>query len=78
MAFADLIEQVLALPEKEREIVADAVWESLHRDSPGQWHDEAELRATLERRAEELASGKVQGLPSDEVKRRVAQRLTCK
>lgn len=78
MAFADLIEQVLALPEKEREIVADAVWESLHRDSPGQWHDEAELLATLERRAEELASGKVQGIPYDEVKRRVAQRLTCK
>jgi putative addiction module component (TIGR02574 family) len=61
-----LTEAALRLPEEEREALADALLASL----VDQEFDTAQV-AELERRSEELRTGKVKGIPAEEALRRL-------
>lgn len=66
----DLIAAALALPAEERERMLDALSDSLDDGDIDE-----EFAAVLTRRAEELESGAVQGIPIEEVKARAEKRL---
>jgi putative addiction module component (TIGR02574 family) len=57
-AVTKLLEQLLALPEADRLMVADRLWESLSEDKQQEMMDEAtndpEFQAELERRLKEV------------------------
>lgn len=68
-----IFEQALALPERERRNVAEALLDSLaetseHEIDPA-WHDE------VRRRIEEVRSGKVQPESLSEVRRQIREAL---
>jgi len=67
-----LLEQALALDEKDRSSMAGLLIESLHgeADSDAERAWDAEVR----RRVEELESGKVETIPWSEVRQRLALR----
>ena len=65
--------ELLGLPAKSRARLAEQLISSLEEDEVPDVDDVA--IETAERRAEELAEGKVQGIPSDEVMRRARERL---
>jgi len=72
MTVAELFSASQALPPKEREILCAQIAESLDTPFTKQqqaWADIAESRA------EELRSGKVSGVPADEVFAKARQRL---
>jgi putative addiction module component (TIGR02574 family) len=62
MSFQELREQALKLPPADREALADDLMASL-TDEPL----DPELEAELNRRYEELVSGKVRGIPAEQV-----------
>lgn len=57
-----LLAPLLALPEQERLMIADRLHESLHEPSHGDDLSE-EMKATLDRRWEEIESGEVECIP---------------
>ena len=63
-------EAAMHLPPEDREELAEALLASL-RDP----ESEAALEPVLERRFEELRTGKVQGIPAEEVMRRIRERI---
>lgn len=68
----DLIAAALTLPPEERERLLDAVSDSLDAED----YIEEEFAALLTRRAEELESGAVKGIPAEEVMAEAEQLLT--
>ena len=72
MTTQQLIREVVELPEADRLQLTDALLRSLHRPDPAidaAWSQEAV------RRAEDLRSGRVQGVPGDLVLQRLRQRF---
>ncbi len=69
---AQLLSTLLALPPEDRELIAHRLLESLG-DGPDVEEDAAFL-ATLNRRIEEIETGKVQGVPAEEVFRRLREK----
>ncbi len=65
-----LMPTLLALPPEDRELIAERLYESLH----GEQDDDPEFLAMLNRRVEEIKSGKVKGVPADEVFRRLREK----
>jgi putative addiction module component (TIGR02574 family) len=69
----DIRDEVLALEVEERGAVADAIWESFltdeEREVQAAWIEEAE------RRIDAMRSGKVKGIPWEQVKAKVLAKL---
>ncbi|MGA2619150.1 MAG: addiction module protein [Thermoguttaceae bacterium] len=65
--------ELLGLPAKSRAKLAEQLISSLEEDEIPDVEDAAV--ATAERRAKELAEGKVPGIPAEEVMRRARERL---
>ncbi len=72
MTLAEIMVATRALPVAEREELCIQIAESL--DAPISV-EEAAWAETAERRAEELRSGRVQGVPADEVFAKARRRL---
>ena len=72
MTVAELFSASQALPPKERETLCTQIAESLDTALTKQQKAWADI---AERRAEELRSGKVSGVPADEVFAKARQRL---
>jgi len=76
--YLELETDVLALPIAEGCRLAQRLWESLDdSEMSSQTSAEAELVAAVRRRDEELSSGRVQGLPHDEVLRAARDAIRC-
>jgi putative addiction module component (TIGR02574 family) len=58
-----LLPTLLALPESDRELIAEAMSDSLRRDDD----IDPEFLAMLNRRIDDIESGRVVGIPADEV-----------
>ncbi|MGA7294991.1 MAG: addiction module protein [Terriglobales bacterium] len=71
---SELLKKALALPAEARAELADSLVESLDAE-PGDKGVEAAWSAEIQRRIEEIDSGKVQMIPYEEVRRRLAARL---
>lgn len=67
-----LADQLLALPSPDRARLADLLLASLEERDPGA---PAAWEAELERRSVELASGRVAGIPAEDVFTEVERRL---
>jgi putative addiction module component (TIGR02574 family) len=67
-------EKGLALPPEARAAIAGSLLESLN--APADEGVEAAWSEEIERRIEEIDSGKVQMIPYEEVRRRLAARLS--
>ena len=65
MTLQELEKQALQLPPADRELLAARLLESVHPEGFERMDDET--YAELERRWDELKSGKVQGLSADQV-----------
>jgi putative addiction module component (TIGR02574 family) len=65
--------ELLGLPSKSRAELAKRLIDSLDEDEPPELDDAA--METIQRRAREMAEGKVQGIPAEEAMRRARQRL---
>lgn len=78
MAVAEILEEVRGLSLEDQAKIAGDIWARLGEDAPGRWEDEAALYAELERRAADLDSGKVQGVPHEEVMRSLHAIAGCK
>jgi len=65
MRTEDLIAQAASLPVKERATIVDALLDSLNPLRPDT--TETEWAAVAKRRLAELRSGKVKGIPGDQV-----------
>ncbi len=72
---SDLLKKALALPPEARAELADSLLESLDRE-PAEEGVEAAWSEEIQRRIEEIDSGKVQMIPYEEVRRRLAARLS--
>ena len=59
--YEEILEDALALPVEERGHLAEELYDSTLTD------EERSLEEEWDRRAEELISGKVKGIPADEV-----------
>ena len=72
---SDILKKALALPPEARAALAGSLLESLdeHPLDPGV---EAAWSEEIPRRIEEIGSGKVQLIPYEEVRRRLAARLS--
>jgi len=72
---SDILKKALALPPEARAALAGSLLESLdeHPLDPGV---EAAWSEEIARRIEEIGSGKVQLIPYEEVRRRLAARLS--
>jgi putative addiction module component (TIGR02574 family) len=69
-----MLPQLLALSEGDRLDLIDVLWESIPVP-PGVWcEDDPEFKAELHRRMEEIRSGSVEGIPGDEVTRRMREK----
>jgi putative addiction module component (TIGR02574 family) len=60
-SYEEIRDEVMALPVEERGALAEELYDSTLTD------EERALEEEWERRAEELISGKVKGIPADEV-----------
>jgi putative addiction module component (TIGR02574 family) len=60
-SYEEVLEEAMALPIEERGHLAEELYDSTLTD------EERALEEEWERRAEELISGKVKGIPADEV-----------
>jgi putative addiction module component (TIGR02574 family) len=67
----NLIIQCLALPLEQRVALAERLWLSLE----GQFDEDAELIAEIERRDAEVESGAVKPIPYDEAMRQIRESL---
>lgn len=70
----DILKKALALPPETRAALAGSLLESLDSDLSGDAHEEA-WAAEIKRRVEEITSGKIEMIPYDEVRGRLAARL---
>jgi len=71
---SELLKKALALPPEARAALADSLLESLDEE-PVDEGVEAAWSEEIKRRIEEIDSGKVQMIPYEEVRRRLAARL---
>jgi putative addiction module component (TIGR02574 family) len=71
---SELLKKALALPPEARAALADSLLESLDEE-PVDEGVEAAWSEEIKRRLEEIDSGKVQMIPFEEVRRRLAARL---
>ena len=70
MSLQEIKEQALKLSPEDREILAQELWDSLD-DQPL----DPELKAELDRRWEEIVSGKVKTIPHEEVMAHISEAL---
>jgi putative addiction module component (TIGR02574 family) len=73
-AVSELLKKALALPPEARAAFADSLLESLDEE-PVDEGVQAAWSEEIKRRIEEIDSGKVQMIPFEEVRRRLAARL---
>jgi putative addiction module component (TIGR02574 family) len=71
---SELLKKALALPAETRAALAESLLESLDEE-PVDEGVEAAWSEEIKRRIEEIDSGKVQMIPYEEVRRRLAARL---
>jgi len=71
---SELLKKALALPVEARAALAESLLESLDEE-PVDEGVEAAWSEEIKRRIEEIDSGKVQMIPYEEVRRRLAARL---
>lgn len=71
---SELLKKALALPAEARAALAGSLLESLDEDTADQ-NVEAAWDEEIKRRISEIESGKVQMIPYEEVRRRLAARL---
>ncbi len=71
----DILKKALALPPEARAAIAGTLLESLN-DAPADEAVEAAWSEEIQRRIEEIDSGEVQMIPYEEVRRRLAARLS--
>jgi putative addiction module component (TIGR02574 family) len=71
---SDILKRALALPTEARAAIADSLLESLG-EGPADEDVEAAWSDEIQRRIEEIDSGKVQLIPYEEVRRRLAVML---
>ena len=72
---SELLKKALALPPEARAALAGSLFESLD-DEPADEGGEAAWSEEIKRRIEEIDSGKVQMIPYEEVRRRLALPLS--
>jgi putative addiction module component (TIGR02574 family) len=72
---SELLKKALALPPEARAALAGSLLESLD-DEPADEGFEAAWNEEIKRRIEEIDSGKVQMIPYEEVRRRLAALLS--
>jgi putative addiction module component (TIGR02574 family) len=72
---SELLKKALALPPEARAALAGSLLESLDEESSDE-NVEAAWDEEIKRRTEEIDSGKVQMIPYEEVRRRLAARLS--
>jgi putative addiction module component (TIGR02574 family) len=72
---SELLKKALALPPEARAALAGSLLESLD-DEPADEGVEAAWKEEIKRRIEEIDSGKVQMIPYEEVRRRLAALLS--
>jgi putative addiction module component (TIGR02574 family) len=72
---SELLKKALALPPESRAALAGSLLESLD-DEPADEGVEAAWNEEIKRRIEEIDSGKVQMIPYEEVRRRLAALLS--
>ena len=73
----ELTNQALSLPVAERVQLAQKLWESLpETDASVPPQEEAQALELARRRDAELASGKVQGIPHDQVMQNARRSIT--
>ena len=72
---SEILKKALALPADARATIAGSLLESLNED-PADEGVEAAWSDEIKRRIEEIDSGKVQMIPYEEVRRRLAARLS--
>lgn len=70
MSVQEIKEQALKLPPEDREMLAQELWQSLD-DEPL----DPEFEAELNRRWEEIESGKVKTIPHEQVMAEMSQKL---
>jgi putative addiction module component (TIGR02574 family) len=69
-----LLPSLFALSEGDRLALIDALWDSI-LVPPGVWcEDDPGFKEELNRRLEEIKSGKVKGIPAEEVTRRMREK----
>ena len=73
MAPKDVLSAALALPPDERLALASELLASVEQPWTDEW--ERAWAAELDRRAEDLESGRVKGIPWDEVRQRLRASL---
>jgi putative addiction module component (TIGR02574 family) len=72
---SEILKKALALPPEARAAIAGSLLESPH-DAPVEEGVEAAWSEEIKRRIEEIDSGKVQMIPYEEVRQRLAARLS--
>jgi putative addiction module component (TIGR02574 family) len=72
---SEILKKALALPPEARAAIAGSLLESLN-EAPADKGVEAAWSEEIRRRIEEIDSGKVQMIPYEEVRRRLAARLS--
>ncbi len=75
MSIDQLTAEAMALPPKERVALAHALLDSA--DAEEEIELDPAFRAELRRRCEELDSGKVKGIPHEEVMEAVRRAIQC-
>jgi putative addiction module component (TIGR02574 family) len=72
---SEILKKALALPPEARAAIAGSLLERLN-DAPADEGVEAAWSEEIKRRIEEIDSGKVRMIPYEEVRRRLAARLS--
>jgi putative addiction module component (TIGR02574 family) len=72
----ELMKQAMSLPPEDREILANSLFESL--DHPADEGVEAAWQEEVARRMDDIESGKVKTVPSEQVRRKGQQILRGK
>ncbi len=75
MSIDQLTAEALALPPEERETLVQTLQESLSNEE--EEHMDPEYLHEIQRRAEEMRAGVVQGIPHEEVMREVQRIIEC-
>jgi putative addiction module component (TIGR02574 family) len=73
---SEILKKALALPPEARAAIAGSLLESLNDAPVDEGGVEAAWSEEIKRRIEEIDSGKVQMIPYEEVRRRLAARLS--
>jgi putative addiction module component (TIGR02574 family) len=78
MTIAQLTNEALALPSRERAMLAQQLWDSVQdNETLGSFLDE-QTRAEIERRDAEMESGVVPGVPHNRAMEIIESSLRCK